>query len=156
MGQILYAKERFADVIDEAMPLLLEHWREIAAYQDIPLAIDRDEYQRIEDNGNLVIFTARLDGTLIGYSAFTVSINSHYSTSGLWAKGDVVYLDPVYRGSRIGLTFIKYCDDQLAELGIKAVIQHEKIAHPALGRVLQHLGYDNIERIWARRLGGKD
>jgi len=152
MGQITFQKEAFNAVIDEAMPMLLSHWREIASYQDIPLAVDRDGYQALDDAGKLLIFTARLDGVLIAYAAFIVGLNAHYSTSGLQAKQDVIYLSPDHRGGRIGLTFIKNCDAALADAGVQVVYQHEKVAHPALGRVLEHLGYENVERIWAKRL----
>jgi len=155
MGQITFQKEPFDDFIVDALPLLVKHWREIATYQDIPLAIDEDRYRSMEKTGNLVIYTARDDGKLIAYSAFFIGQNGHYSTSGPQAVQDVIYLSPEYRGGRLGLTFIKNCDSALTDAGIQVVSQHEKIAHPALGRILGHLGYKPVERIWVKRLDGK-
>jgi hypothetical protein len=154
MGQISFSRARFVDVIDEAMPLLLQHWRELAPYQDRPLAVDRDSYAALEAAGKFVAFVARDDaGNLIGYAAFIVSTNLHYSTSGTQANQDVLYLSPAFRGmGRLGLSFITYCDEQLRDDGVQVVCHHEKVAHPALGKLLAHLNYENIERIWARRL----
>jgi len=155
MGQIAFAKERFADVIDEAMPLLYRHWQELARYPDIELAVDYDSYRAIEAAGKLAVYTARDAGMLVGYAAFIVGANSHYCTSGPQAKQDVVYIAQEHRGGRVGLNFLRFCDDQLQADGVVVVYQHEKVSHPALGRVLAHIGYENVERIWARRLDGK-
>jgi hypothetical protein len=75
----------------------------------------------------------------------------HYSTS-LQAKEDVLWLAPEYRRGRIGWKFIEYCDEQLRNEGIQVVHRHEKIAHPALGRLLQKIGYTPMDTIWTKRL----
>jgi len=135
--------------------MLVSHWKEIARYQDIPLAVDHDAYAALDRAGKFHVYTARLDGKLIAYAAFIIGPNAHYCTSGPQAKQDVLYLTPEHRGGRIGLTFIRSCDAALADAGVQVVYQHEKVSHPALGRVLEHEGYENVERLWAKRLDGK-
>lgn len=154
MSQVAFRKERFIDVIAEAKPLLMAHWQEIARYKDIPLAVDEASYQALDEAGKLRVYTARnAAGKLVGYAAFIVGQNLHYCTSGPQAKQDVLFVHPDYRGTgRVGLLLIDCIDQALAAEGVQVVYHHEKVSHPALGRVLRHLEYENVERIWAKRL----
>lgn len=144
-------RERFAAVIDEALPLLQRHWQEVTHYSDIPLDIDRPGYERIDQAGLLRIYTARDDGKLVGYAAYVVGKNSHYRAS-LQARQDVIYVASNLRGAWIGSKLVKYADAMLAHEGVQVVYQHVKLAHPALGRILERAGYEPIETIYGRRL----
>lgn len=144
-------QETFADVIDEARPLLVEHWQEVAHYQDIPLAVNEPGYQRIDAAGLLRIYTARRCGVLIGYAAFLVDFNSHYSGS-KQAKQDVLYVEQSSRGAFVGIRLLKFSDAALAAEGVQVVYHHVKLSHPALGVLLKHQGYEPIETIYGRRL----
>lgn len=150
-GEVTYQRERFVDVYSEAIPLLKEHWAEIATYLDIELAPDLDKYLKCEENGNLRIYTVRFDHKLIGYACFFVTPHAHYVNS-LQALQDVLYLDPEYRAGRIGLNLIRFSEDELRGDGVQVVHQHVKLAHPTLGRILERLGYQAVETIYSRRL----
>lgn len=153
MGKVTFQREGFAAVIDEADALLFLHWKEVAHYPDIPLAVDRPVYEAMDAAGILRIYTARDEsGKLIGYAAFIVGPNSHYSTSGNQAKQDVLFVAPDARLHRVGLQLVKFCDAQLQAEGIQVVMHHVKLAHPALGRLLVHEGYEPVETIFAKRL----
>lgn len=145
-----YQREKFADVYDEARPLLERHWREIAHYQDIALDPDVDGYLTIENAGCLRVFTARLDGALIGYVAFFVRPSMHSRTSPQ-ALQDVLFLDPAHRHGRTGIGLIKFCDDELRDEGVHVAYQSVS-ARKDFGPVLARLGYQPIETTYARRL----
>lgn len=151
MASTVLAREKFADFIDEAEPILRRHWREVAHYTDIPLNVDRSNYERIEQADMLRIFTARLGRTLIGYAVFLISPNAHYRYS-IQAKQDVIYIAPEHRGRLAGYRLIKFADEMLRAEGAQVVYQHVKLSHPALGRILERIGYAPIETIYARRL----
>lgn len=145
--ELLEKNER---LIEEMWPLLEVHYKTIAHFKDIPLIPDFDAYRTAEKNGGLRIFTARKDGLIYGYSVFFVRRNVHYSTS-LQAVQDVLFMDEHFRRGLSGYRFIRWCDDQLRQEGIQVVYHHVKIDHD-FSPVLQRMGYQEIERIWAKRL----
>lgn len=148
-----FARESSDTVINEIAPLLENHWAEIAHYPDIPVGVDYDAYLRLEANGQLRIYTIRVGIELVGYALFTVRHSLHYQSS-LQAHQDVLYLDPCYRRGRVGWKFIAWCDTQLKAEGVMVVYQHQKLAHPALGAILDRIGYEPVDMLWARRLDG--
>ena len=150
-GKAVFQREAFVDFFDEAIPLLRLHYAEIAHFKDIPLDVDVERYLQIERAGMLRIYTARLDGNLVGYAVFFISTNGHYKAS-LQAVQDVIYLDPARRNSRIGLGLLDFCDAELRREGVQVVMHHVKLAHPALGRILSRKGYAPIDVIYAKRL----
>lgn len=142
----------------EAMPLLVAHYQEIAAYQDIPLEPDVSVYAASEAAGIIRCYTARNPcviegcnepGALVGYALFFVRPNPHYKSS-VQAVQDVIYLAPSVRGGT-GYRFIAWCDAQLKEEGVQAVYHHVKAAHD-FGRLLERQGYDLVDLIYAKRL----
>lgn len=147
-----FARERLTPHLQqELMPLLLDHWEEIAHYGDIPLCVNWDRYFFLEREGVLRLYTVRDGaGVLFGYSAFMVTFNLHYVES-KQASQDVLYLDEAARGRMVGARFISWCDDELRREGVQVVFQHVKDAHN-FGPLLERLGYERIEAIYGRRL----
>lgn len=132
-------------------PLLERHYKEISAFQDIPLKPDFEKYLLMEQGGSIRCFVARDDKDgmkLVGYAVFFVHKNMHYSGS-LQANQDVLYLEKSSRGAGIGQEFIKWCDEALACLGCEVVYHHVKTKFN-FGPMLEKLGYKHIENIYAR------
>jgi GNAT superfamily N-acetyltransferase len=138
------------DVWDDLQPMLAEHWREIAHYDDIPLNPDRARYEALDDAGLLRVFVADIGGGWVGYAVYVVQHNAHYADS-LQAVQDVLYLDPEFRSAGIGRALIDECDKRLRAEGVQVVYQHVKLAHD-FGPLLASLGYEAVETIHARRL----
>jgi GNAT superfamily N-acetyltransferase len=151
MPRVTLQRETWQSAYADAQPLLRCHWREIAHYPDIPLDVDAASYEQVEAAGMLRIYTARLDGKLVGYAAFIVSPSLHYKGS-IQAKQDVLYVDPAHRGGTIGARLVKFSDAHLAIEGVQVVMQHVKLSHPLLGRLLVLRGYEPIETLYAKRL----
>lgn len=149
-SQLVASREHIRDVWDEIAPLTQQHYAELAHFQDIPLNPDRQSYEIAEAHGSLRTFVLRDAGRLIGYAIFFVARNSHYRDS-LQARQDVLFLLPEYRGRRVGMTFIDACDAALRSEGVQAVYQHVKLAHD-FGPLLLALGYEAVEKVYARRL----
>jgi GNAT superfamily N-acetyltransferase len=144
---VKFQAELIRDVLDEVKPLLDLHWHEIAHYQDIPLEPDYDFYVTCSD---IRFFTARDGDRLIGYGLFFVSHNKHYSRS-VYAVQDILFLHPDYRGGRTGVDLIRFCDQELKREGCQVVCQHIKAAHN-FGPLLERLGYELVDLIYAKRL----
>lgn len=144
----VFAVENFGDIVGELKPLLELHYHEIAHHKDIPLDPDYDVYQKLQDIGAIICFTARRDGHLIGYNIFFVRHNMHYKTS-KQAVQDVVFIHPEFRG--FGKKFFLYCDEILKQEGVQVVYHHIKAAHN-FGKMLESIGYSLVDLIYGKRL----
>lgn len=150
-SDVAFATESFEAIFTEGSQLLANHWVEIAHYKDIPLDIDVERYRAMEAAGMLRVFTARLEGRLIGYAVFVVNRNSHYRSS-VQAVQDVLYVDPHERRGLTGLKLVKFADEVLRVEEVQVVYHHVKAKHPILGRLLGRLGYEVVDVIYAKRL----
>jgi hypothetical protein len=150
---VYFAREPMTmDLWDEALPLLHQHWVEIAHYTDIPLEPDIEKYMAMAKAGTLRVYTARDrddEELLVGYALFFVANNAHYKSS-VQAVQDVIYVDTHARGLT-GARFIKYCDMRLALEGIQVVYHHVKAAHN-FGKMLERMDYKLVDLIYAKRL----
>ena len=149
----MYQREDFAEVYSEALPLLERHAKEIAHYQDIQLNVAVERYRLADEAGGLRVYTARTGatGALIAYAAFFMAFNPHFKSS-LQAVQDVLYVQPEWRGRMVGFRLIRFSENELRKEGVQAVYQHEKIAHPELGKLLLRMGYEAVDTIYAKRL----
>jgi GNAT superfamily N-acetyltransferase len=147
---LTFRTETLSQAKADGEPLLRRHWQEIAHYQDIPYAPMWDRYEMLEASGMLRIYTARLDGQLVGYCVFTVMFNIHYGSS-LEANEDVLFLAPEQRKGRVGIRLIKFADELLRSEGVQVVRRHVKLAHD-FGAIYQRLGYEPVDQIYMRRL----
>lgn len=150
---LYYQAERLSDLWDEMRPLLELHWREVAHYQDIELEPDVDAYADVEAAGQMRLFTARDRGRLVGYAAFFVRPSHHYASS-LQALQDVLYLHPDYRRGRAGATLIRVAETRLRAEGVQVVYHHAKRISQ-VGELLERLGYELVDEIYAKRLDKK-
>ena len=147
---MVYARETFAGIRDEVMPLLDEHYLEVAHYKDIPLDVDFAAYDAVETAGMFRVYTARTGtGALVGYAAFFVRSNGHYRGS-LQAHQDVLFMLPGSRG--LGGELIRYAEEQLRAEGVQVVYQHIKVATPRTAALMVRLGYQAVDTIFAKRL----
>ena len=144
-----YQRESVADVLDEIKPLLARHWDEIATFKDLPLDPKYDAYLKADFAGLVRVYTARREGVLVGYGVFFIG-NMHYQSSKI-ATQDLLFLAPEHRGSSIGMRLIRFCDDMLESEGVQVIYQHVKAAHD-FGPLLERLGYETNEKLYAKRL----
>lgn len=135
-------------IYEEMRPLLQQHYDEIAHYKDIPLEPDVEGYKRIEELGNLRMFTVRDDNELIGYSIFFIKHNLHYKSS-IQAIQDIVFIRKDRRGQ--GREFLQWCDNELKSEGVDVVYHHVKAAHN-FGPLLVRQGYELVDYIYGKRL----
>lgn len=145
-----FAREPIASVFEQIQPLLREHWREIAAFPDIPLDPDFQQYRLAESQGQLRIFTVRAGERLVGYAIYFLAPALHYCRT-LIAKQDILYLAPDHRRGLTGWKLLKYADERLKGDGVQCVFHHVKAAHN-FSPVLERMGYELTELTYSRRL----
>lgn len=145
-----FQAESVEAVLEEIKPLLVKHWEEVSFYKDIPLDPDYESYIKIEEAGNLRVYTARdEDNVLVGYAVFFIRANLHYRTS-VQAVQDIIFIDPEKRG--FGVKFILWTEEQLRAEGISVVFQHLKVSTPHTIELFKRLSYQPIDLIMGKRL----
>jgi hypothetical protein len=145
-----YEEDAVPVLFKELEPLLEEHFKEVAHYQDIPLDPVWSIYAQAHGTGNLRVYTFREAGVLAGYAVFFVRSNIHYASS-LQAVQDVIWLAPAYRKQMLGAAFIQFCDSELKHLGVQVVHHHVKLSLD-WGETLKRMGYEAVETIYSKRL----
>ncbi len=143
------AQERLSQIRDEAWPLLLRHWEEIALNKETtPLDPDWDAYKRLEDAGVLHVTTLRLDGELIGYVSFFVGPNFHYKTK-IVASDDIFYLAPEHRQGLLGRSLLKAAHMAVIAAGATKIVHRHK-HHMDIGPVFRSMRFELIEHVYAK------
>lgn len=148
---ITYKQEFLATVEEEIKPLLEKHWHEIAVNKEnIKLNPDWHTYHLLEDANVLKIFTARNEGVLVGYFVVLVKHNIHYKDH-LFATNDVLFLSEDFRKGRTGVDLLKFAENCLKEDGVSVLTINTK-CHKPFDRLLDWLGYTQIERVYSKYL----
>ena len=146
-----FSEETLSQCLDEARPLLVDHWENIALNKDtIPLNPLWNIYEKLEETGNLKIITARQDEKLVGYAAYVISPSLHYSSQ-IIADADVFWLDPNHRKGMAGMRLFKHAEKVLRSYGVTRILNKVKI-HFDVGKVFERMGYDPIERVYSKSL----
>ena len=149
-GWVEFARETIETVVADMLPLIGTHYQEIAPYKEIPLQPDVGHYRQVEAIGALRIYTARdADKHLRGYALFFLRPHPHFHAS-LQAAQDLLFIDPDHRG--FGLSFLRYCDEQLAGEGVE-VIHHTVTTRCDFSPMLRRMGYQLSEFIYTRHTG---
>lgn len=153
---VVVGRETFRDCMADIRRLFAEHEREVNPYPDIPGALDEATYLAGEAVDALRIFTARIDGILIGYAAFIVQNALNWPTC-KQATQVLFYVEQSKRHAHglttAGLRLIRVSEAALADEGVQMILQPQFIKHPDLGRLLDHEGYEQESIVWAKRIG---
>lgn len=134
---------------DEIVPLIKSHFLEISYHSDIPMEPDKTMYVAADKAGFYKLFTARVDGVLVGYAGYFLQRHPHVNV--VQANSDLIYIRPDYRKHGIGKALIAFADGVLKNCGVKIVYlsMSEKLDFsPMIGP----MGYKPVDRSYARRL----
>jgi hypothetical protein len=146
------AEEPFRSAIEEAIPLLKEHWEELARNkEDIPLDPDFTVYDTLERAGMLATFVVRKEGKMIGYAVYLVRRHPHYRQH-VWAVSDLFWINPSHRDGRVGLALFSAVEKGLKARGVHVMHTSHKVDHPTPGVLLKRRGHAMIEHGYSKRL----
>lgn len=148
---VKFQVEELRHVFAEALPLLKEHWSEIALDQEtVPLDPDLAAYEAIEDAGRYQITTARDDGILVGYAAYFIAQNLHYKSL-MVGESDIFWIAPSHRKGMTGVKLFREAERNLKLVGVNKVVNKEKL-HFDLSALFDRLEYTAIERHWSKAI----
>ena len=98
------------------------------------------------------IFTARDNGTLVGYFVVFVDTNLHYKDH-LFAKNDLVYIAPSHRKGFTAVKLIKFAEKCLKEDGVSVMVVNTK-NHKPFHELMRYLKFSDSETIYTKFIGG--
>jgi len=148
----MFIRENYNHVIEELKPMLSEHYKEVAMYQDkIDLDPDYNVYKELQKQGVLHLFTWRDEGKIKGYNIFFVREHPHYKKN-KFAHNDIVYVDPEYRHTKETIEFFEFCEQYLFEAGADVVTYHMKV-NKTFNALMEHLIMDHAEHIYTKYIG---
>lgn len=148
---VTFQKELVYQVVNDVGELLKLHYQELTLNKDrIALNPMWERYAALEQADAFVVFTARDDGQLIGYSAFFVNRHMHYGDL-VMCNNDVLFLHPDHRTGRTGIKLIRYCEDQALAMFEKnfSLTWHAKDNTP-LADILRRMGYTLQDLIFSK------
>lgn len=133
---------------EDAKELTVLHHAEVSMIEPERFAPDHERYLKLEIAGFMRVFTARIDGKLVGYAIFLVVPHLHYGGM-VWAAQDVLFVHPDHRG-RLSVEFVRWMDEKLAAEGVECIHRHvtEKLDYSGL---LRSEGYEKIETGYVKR-----
>lgn len=145
-----YQEEKLADILEELKPLLQEHYKEIALYQDdIKLDPDYDLYLLMEEQGTLHVYTVRSD-QLVGYCITFVREHPHYK-SDLYAVNDIVYVHPDHRHTEVAPVMLQNLETIMQERGVSVMTFHMK-TYKTFEALMDFSGFDKVEYLYSKLL----
>ncbi len=151
---ITIQEERITEELkDEFTSLAYKHWEEIATHKDIPMSIDWESYEALDNSDHLVGMTARDgDGILVGYAVFILHYHPHYKEH-IYAQQDVLFVDMSKRKTMagVGLKLIRESEKVLASYGVDVIHHHVKVKHD-FSPFLERLDYNFVEKIYEKRI----
>jgi len=151
MGVVLFQREPIGSLWPELLPLARDHWREVRWDQDSEADLDQAKLTAADETGAFCLFSARQDGELIGYAAFWIAHHPQNAGS-LEASADAIYLRPDRRIGRNGFELIKFAEQALRDMGARKIYIAVRHKSRDFGPVLERLGYQSTETIYARKL----
>lgn len=141
-GSVVLAAERLADILPEMHELHKAHWAETERHRHgLVMAPDYDAMVADERAGQMVQFTARRDGQLIGNLRMYIRWSRHTSTR--FAVEDTLYLRPEFRVGRTAVRMIEFVHRSMASIGVYEIQATAKLVNRTAD-LLMHLGYKPV------------
>ena len=107
------------------------------------------KYDQAERAGRFRVYTARVNGQVVGYAGFFLRQCTH-SKATKEAVQDSLYIAPEHRGGA-GSEFIAWCDEDLRKDNVQVVYHHVNVRHD-FGNMLKRQGYELVDYVYAKRL----
>lgn len=145
-------KQEFLSLIrPEIEPLTKNHWSETESFkEELPVDVDWDMLESLEQAGVLYVFVARVDGFVAGYLSFVKG--THFNYKGATFANDVgFFVDAPYRKFGLGVKLMKFAESVLKNDGIKLVNIHTKVDTP-IDSLMIRQGYKQEEKVFTKVL----
>lgn len=144
-----FAVERIESIKSELHILHAMHWAETERHQNEEMNPDYGGFVSRERAGQLIQFTVRDFGNLVGHVRMYVYKSMH--TQKLEAKEDAFYLKPEARQGFKAIRLWQYVESCLKQIGVTAITTDSKLVN-RVGRLNEYLGYKHVGNIYFKSL----
>lgn len=142
-------RERVHDLWEESAELMAAGAARFDPYPDLPFDIDRPLYEALEAGGRLRVYTARMDGKLVGYAAFVIGYAPRRRYL-LEAHQNVVHAAESVQAS-VTPALVRHAEQALGAEGVK-MVYHSSPMGCRFARLLEIMGYRPIAQVHVKRL----
>ena len=137
-------------LLDQIGELAVCHWQELETeFSDRVPEPHREVYDAMAAAGGLILFSATLDGVIVGYASAFICRHTHYDM--LLAHHDTLYLHPAHRNGSTGLRLIKAVEQEAFARGAERMMWTAKPGS-AFERILHGKGYHAEEIVYCKEL----
>ena len=142
---------RLSDWLEEAQPLFIEHWQEVAEVTGVPKpSLDRDNLVQMEDDGMIFSVGAFSGEELIGYSVNSIGKTFNFDTLTIM-NNEGIFIKKQYRGSMTGIRLIQESERLAKERGASRAKWHTYKDSRAAA-LFDSLGYKPYDIIFTKEL----
>jgi len=135
---------------DDMLCLAKAHWMETEEYRHgQPFMPLYERYKGYEKAGWLLMFIARDEGKMVGYSIMYLVPSMH--TQQMIATEDTWYLAPEARKGRNAIRFYRYVEAECVARGAVEMIMTAKLANGA-GKILEYLDFAVVSKQYSKKL----
>ena len=151
---MIVQKENIEDIWDELVVNFKLHWKETESYRhDQPFKPDKERFIQYSKMGVFHVFTARVDGELVGN--FTIYTMPSMHTQEMVATEDTMFVKKEFRGKRVFFTLANYVHEELRKMGVKEITVTSKVSNP-VGGLIERMGYNLVANEYSKSLVGAD
>ena len=147
---MIFKVETYDSLFPYMETLTRHHYDEISAFKDgtVPLNPDIDTYKLLWEKGNLVGYSAREHGKVVGYILYILQVHPHYKDL-IVAENDILYVLPEYREGLAGYKLIRFAVDELLNTTLNdrpvgLITLSMKAAHPFVA-IAERLGFSLMD-----------
>ena len=142
--------ELWKDIRDEIRPLYIEHWKEMGLTGS-ELLLDDPKYAQTDNEGTLLVVTARDRGKLVGYFINFLCRHPHYYL--FTAAMDVYYLDPHYRRGTNGLKLFSEMEKECKKRKVGLMLATARMDRsPGAQSIFSMLGWENTRLVFEKKV----
>lgn len=149
---ITFQTEEVKDWFSDAEEIFPVHWEDLALDRDrIPMCMNRDVYEMMEERSLLLTVTARDGKKLIGYYIAVLMNHPHYKHAGLMAATDMFYILRSHRSGGCGAKLLLRAEQALKQRGVVKASIGTKL-HQDQDELLTALGWSPTDRVYSKLL----
>lgn len=145
-------KELPVQTMKDFMQVYEEHGNEVPFMvrgEEIPVELDVEAYQSLEDSGYLTCIVAEVDGNIAGYIVVIAFQPTHHKGK-LLGITDAFYVLPEYRNTGVFKQLVDYAETRCREAGILTLLLGVNHSFPDAGVVAAKMGYNEFETYYIK------
>ncbi|OYV92772.1 MAG: hypothetical protein B7Z60_10165 [Ferrovum sp. 37-45-19] len=140
-----YQVEKYSEIVSDIKAIYRLHYDEIAEHKEVTaFGPDYENYQKMDDAGNMIVITVRESGELIGYMQIFIIKHLHY-ISVLSASADIYYIKKEFRQGSRGIGLFNFAVEEMKRRKVGRFYASCKLKHD-VGPLLERVGFEPIER----------